>query len=374
MIRRVSIALLLVVALIVLCALSPGAQSAAPGLAPDVIARVEQVIARQMSLGRIPGLSISIVTDLQERWSNGYGLADLENMVPAKADRNYRYASIAKAMIATAIMQLVEAGKLDLDAPMQTYAPAFPKKQWPVTTRHLINNVSGVRAYKGAEFDSTQHYTNVTSTLDVFKNDPLSFEPGTKYFYSSYNFILLEAVLEGASGTSYPDYMRAHIFEPAGMDHTGLDDVFEILPNRTQGYRKLPNGALVNSNLADTSNKGALRGTVGDLAKFAIAYLSGRLVRPETVQDMFAIADVSKRSNQECDPIAYAKGWNTCMHGGEREIYHAGNQQRVTGLLYMRPARKVVVAMLCNLEAAPLTVRMAREISNIVLGETRTSE
>jgi CubicO group peptidase (beta-lactamase class C family) len=156
-IHRWSIVLPLAIAFVMLRAGSPWAQKAPAGLPPDVIDRIEKIITRQMSLGSIPGLSISIVVDLEERWSNGYGLADLENSVPAKATTNYRYASIAKAIIATAIMQLVEAGKLDLDAPIQRYVPAFPKKQWTVTTRHLINNVSGIRAYKGAEFDSTQH-------------------------------------------------------------------------------------------------------------------------------------------------------------------------------------------------------------------------
>jgi CubicO group peptidase (beta-lactamase class C family) len=346
-----------------------------PPLPADVIARVEKVVAAQMAEGHIPGLSIAISTDGQLRWEDAYGLADLENSVPAKAETTYRYASIKKAITAVAIMQLVEAGRLDLDVPVQTYVPSFPRKQWPVNTRHVLGHVAGLRGYEGEEQDSTKHYTKVIDTLAIFQDSPLLSEPGTKYLYSSYGYVLLEAIIEGASGQSWHEYLTEHIFRPAGMVRSRPDDVHAIIPDRTQGYRRLEGGDLVNSNLADTSNKGGLVGTVGDLIRFANAFLEGRLVKPATVADMFVVADASRRKNKVGNEIAYAKGWNTMTRAGstEKEIFHAGNQQRVTGLLYIRPDKKVVVAMLCNLEHAPLTVNMARRISEIVLGEGQPS-
>ena len=135
-------------ALLLLTALtfSPAALHAADGDLPrDVIQRIDTLVAGQMSRGGIPGLSIAIATDLKLRWSTGYGTADLENSVPATADTNYRLASISKSFIAVSVMQLVEQGKFDLDAPIQKYVPSFPQKQWPVTSRQLLGHVGGIR-------------------------------------------------------------------------------------------------------------------------------------------------------------------------------------------------------------------------------------
>src|SRR6201991_2136977 len=129
---------------------------AAQTLPADRLEKIEKAITATMSQQNIPGLSVAVVTDQKLRWSNGYGLADLENYVPAKAATVYRLGSISKTITAMAVMQLVEQGKLNLDAPIQAACPAFPQKQWPVTARQLLGHLAGVRHYKSdAEFDST---------------------------------------------------------------------------------------------------------------------------------------------------------------------------------------------------------------------------
>lgn len=343
------------------------AQTAEAGLPRNVIERVDQLVAGQMSRAKIPGLSIAIVTDLKLRWANGYGTADLENGVPATKETNYRLASISKTITAAAILQLVENGKLDLDAPIQRYVPTFPKKPWPVTARQLLGHVAGIRTYKPGEMENTHHYATLTEALTVFKDDPLEFQPGTSYLYSSEGYTILAVAVEGASGMNYFDYVRTHIFVPAGMEGARAESVSAIIPHRTQGYRKLPSGELVNSDLADMSSKAVTCATVGDLAKFAIAFLSGKLVSQETVADMFKVYPVTQRQIPG-GAMGYGMGWNVGPRQGnkELEVYKAGNQQRVTGLLYMRPERRCVVAILCNLEDAPLTVRFAREISDLL--------
>lgn len=342
------------------------------GLSPGVVEQIDREVTGQMSRADIPGLSIAVVTDLKVRWASGYGMADLENYVPATASTNYRLASISKTLIATAVLQLVERGQFDLDAPIQRYVPSFPVKQWPVTPRQLLGHTGGIRTYRPGEKDSTKAYASLTDALSIFKDDSLEYQPGTKYLYSTQGYTMLAVAVEGASGRNYFDYVRAHIFEPASMDHARPDSVSAIIPHRTQGYQKLPNGGLVNSGLADTSNKAVICGTVGDLAKFAIALLSGKLIRPETLTEMFAVYPVTQRRTT-AGLLGYCMGWNVMSREGAKdlEVFKAGNQQRVTGLLYMRPERKCVVAILCNLEDAPLTVVFARKISDIALGETK---
>ncbi|MBE3131982.1 MAG: beta-lactamase family protein [Acidobacteria bacterium] len=367
--------LVVVVALLSLVALSTSslsAQGAVPGLTPGQVARIEKLITSEMAAQGIPGVSIAIVTDLQLRWATGYGMADLENFVPATASTNYRLASIGKSVTATGVMQLAEAGKLDLDAPIQRYVPTFPQKKWPVTARQLLYHVAGVRTYKPGEMESTKYFPTLTEALTMFKDDPLEFEPGTKYLYSTQGYTLLAVAIEGASGMNYYDYVQKHVFEPAGMDSTQADRVAAIIPHRAQGYMRLKEGGeLRNSGLADTSNKAVLCSTVVDLAKFAVAFLSGKLVKSETVTEMWTVHPVTQRPKIA---MGFGMGFNVSWRGskpgeGEKEVYKAGNQQRVTGLLYMRPERKCVVALLFNLEDVGHGVLIARQISDITLDQ-----
>lgn len=271
---------------------------------------------------------------------------------------------------AIAFRQLVEAGKLDLDAPIQRYVPTFPQKQWPITARLLLTHTGGIRSYKPGEMESTRYYPTLTEALNVFKDDPLEYQPGTKQLYSSEGYTMLAVAVEDASGMNYFDYIRQHILEPAGMTRAVPDRVTDIMPHRTQRYKKLPNGELVNSGLADTSSKAVVSSTASDLARFAITLLSGKLVKPETVEQMFRLDPVTARRTPG-GLMGYSFGFNVIP--GENkldlQVFKAGNQQRVTGLLYMRPELPYALVMLCNLEDAPLSVKLADQISDIVLGE-----
>jgi CubicO group peptidase (beta-lactamase class C family) len=350
------------------------AQPAARGLPRSTIEKVERAISTEMSRQKIPGLSAAIVAKHQLQWSNGYGMADLENFVPAKSATVYRLASISKPITATAVMQLAERGKLDLDAPIQKYVPSFPQKPWPITARQLLGHLSGVRHYKDeAEFTSTRHYTNILETLNIFKDDPLLFEPGTKYLYTTYGYSLLGAAVESASGMKYVDYVRENIFGPAGMDRIRPDDVYEILPNRAQGYRKMPSGELRNSPLADTSSKipgGGFCSTVEDLARFAIAVQTDALVKRETLERMFTPQKTrdGKLASDAGDgrSTGYGLGWTIAVRKDHKEVWHGGAQPRVSTMLYMLPDEGVAVVLMSNLEGASL-VGLARQISDMLL-------
>jgi len=339
------------------------------GLSTTAVERVDELVKSQMAAAKIPGMSVAIVTDMQLQWAKGYGMADLENSVPATADTSYRLASISKTIIAAAVMQLVEEGKFDLDAPIQRYVPKFPKKKWPVTARQLLGHTGGIRTYKRGEKDSTQFYPTLTEALTLFQNDPLEYQPGTSYLYSTEGYVVLAVAVEGASGMNYYEYVRQHIFEPAGVRSMVHDSVSALIAHRSQGYAKLKSGELANSALADTSSKPVICSNVADLARYAIAFLSGKLVKTSTVEEMFKIYPVTERALPLGGTFGYSMGWNVAPRhdNHELEVWKAGNQQRVTGLLYMRPETRFALAMLCNLEDAPLTVKFARQISDAVL-------
>ena len=335
------------------------------GLPADKLEKIEKAITAQMSRQGIPGLSVAVVVDHKLRWSNGYGLADVENFVPAKAMTAYRLGSISKPITAAAVMQLVERGNLDLDAPIQKYCSAFPEKQWPVTARLLLGHLAGVRHYKNdTEFNSTRHYNNVVEGLEMFKNDPLLFEPGTKYSYTTHGFAVLGCAVEGASGMTFPDYERENVFKPAGMDRIRVDDVFDIIPNRAQGYQKTQSGELGNSGLADTSYKipgGGFISTVEDLAKFAIAMQTGVLVKKATFDMMW----ISQKT-RDGKATGYGMGWGVSERNGMKEVGHGGAQQRVSTYLYTIPEKGLAVVLMTNLEGVGLAA-LSREIADIIL-------
>jgi CubicO group peptidase (beta-lactamase class C family) len=335
-------------------------------LAPVRVQAVEAAIAAAMSAQKIPGLSVSVVTGGELRWSSGYGQADLENDVPATPETVYRLASVSKPITAVAAMQLVEQGKLDLDAPVQNYVPTFPEKPWPVTTRALLGHLAGIRHYAEGEFDSTRHYKSLLEGLALFQNDPLVQEPGTKYLYSTYGYTLVGAVVEAAAGIPFAQQLRKAVFEPAGMTGARVDDVLEIIPHRAQGYQKGSNGALENSGLADTSYKvpgGGLCATAPDLARFVVALWNGTLVRPETRRQMF-----TSQKTRDGKRTGYGLGWALSTgRQGRKEVFHRGDQQRVSTLLYTEPDRGVAVVLFANLEGigSPLYA-LAREVAEIV--------
>jgi serine beta-lactamase-like protein LACTB len=325
-------------------------------------AAIEPTVSAEMERLGIPGLTAALVVDGEVQWTKGFGIADIENAVPARAETIYRIASLSKAITAVAALQLAERGKLDLDAPIQRYVPSFPEKPWPLTSRQLLCHQSGIRHEAPDEWGSTRHYSGACDALDIFQDDPLLFAPGLRAEYSTYGFNLLGCVVESVSGMRFVDYLKEDVFGPAGMDQTRADDVFEIIPNRAAGYVRLGSGGLANSRLADTSNKipgGGLCSTATDIARFALAVQSGRLLKPETLKAM-----LTPQRTTDGHKTGYGLGFLLGNWRGRREVWHHGGQPRVSTLLYMQPDHRLALVFLANLEGvSPALTDLARTLS-----------
>lgn len=338
-----------------------------PGLNEARLAAVEHAVGAGMLRLGIPGLTAALAhaTAPDIVWSEGYGLSDVENDVPALPATAYRLASLSKPITAVAVMQLAEQERLDLDAPIQRYVPAFPEKSWPVSARRLLCHQAGVRHVADDEWGSTRHYTSVSAALEVFKDDPLQSQPGTRALYSTYGYNLLGAAVEGATGSAYLEHLRAAVLEPAGADGIRDDDPFDLVRHRAHGYRR-ERGELRNAILADTSNKvpgGGLLGTAADVARFGAALLAGRLVKPATLKRMFEPQRLA-----DGRPTEYTLGFRATLRRNRREIWHHGGQPRVSNLIYLVPERGLVVVLLSNLEGvAPGLLDLARELADLVL-------
>jgi serine beta-lactamase-like protein LACTB, mitochondrial len=335
------------IALILVFVVALTAALAAQSVPPEVVRQIDALVEQTRAAEQLPAVSVAIAVNGQVVFKKAYGWADLENSVPATTESLFRTASVAKPMTAVGALELVEQGKLDLDAPIQKYCPAFPQKPWPITTRELLGHLSGIRAYQNREIFSTVHYVNTIDGMSFFKDDPLLFEPGTKYAYSTYGYTVVGCVMEGASGEKYPEYMTEHVFKPAGMQHIAVDDVYNIVPHRAAGYSKL-NGKVINAPLMDSSYKipgGGYVTTAEDLTKFASAVMMGKLLKPETTTAMWTPQKTKDGSNTH-----YGMGWGKADLDGETIYAHSGDQPGTRTSLFVIPGRKMAFAVMINME------------------------
>src|SRR5205807_928544 len=325
-------------------------------LAPEKRTQIEQVISKFMAANQVPGLSAAVVVNGEYAWSAGFGMADLEEFVPATSQTLYRLASVSKPLTAVATMQLSERGKLDLDAPVQKYCPAFPQKEAPITTRLLLAHLSGIRHYKSdsnndPEVGNIKHFDDpIRGGLQFFANDPLLSKPGTKFNYTTHGYTLVGCAIEGASGAKYTDYMRDNIFLPTGMTHTVADDRYAIIPYRTRFYHKDNSGAVVNAEFLDSSYKipgGGWLSSADDMARFEVAMLNDRLIRRPSRDAMWTPQKASDGSEN-----GYALGWGRSdgKKTGLTDVGHGGGQQGTSTFIMLVPEQRAGVVILINMD------------------------
>lgn len=322
-------------------------------LNPRDVYQVERILTQAMTVHQIPGASIGVVMNGVPVWTHGYGMADVEGDSIATESTEYRLASVSKPLSAVAAMTLVQEHKLDLDAPVQKYCPAFPEKQWPITTRQLLSHTSGIRHYKAKDpsdgehgAENTKHYSSINDALSIFANDPLEFQPGSKFGYSTYGYTVVGCVIEGASGEKYFDYLRKSVLLPVGMPETVPDNLQTIVPNRTR-YYDLLDGRLINAGLMDDSYKipgGGLVSDVKDMSNFIASMLAHKIVTDQTTTLMWT--PVTK----ENDKRGYGLGFGVGDLHGWKTIAHSGGQKGTSTLVFMIPEKNFGVVILTNLE------------------------
>ena len=341
-------------------------------------AKIEVAISKFMVDSKAPGVSAAVVQDGELVWSAGFGMADLENSVPVTSQTLFRIGSISKPITATAAMGLWEHSKLDLDAPVQKYCPAFPQKPWPVTTRELLGHLGGVRYYRvpelpyaesqaDPEVGNTHHFEDgIAGGMKFFADDPLVAQPGTHFSYSTQGYTLVGCAIEGASGEKYTDYVRRNLLIPAGMLQTRPDDRFAVIPLRTRFYSKDKSGAVVNAEFLDASYKvpgGGWLSSAQDMARFEGAILNDRLVTSATRNIMWT----PQKPSDGLGRMVYGLGWGVGTTGGARDVGHGGSQQGTSASLLIAPDARAGVVVLTNSDAAGANA-LGPQLLKIVLG------
>ena len=355
---------------VVYCAfLAASSQAQEPRLSPEKRTKIEAAVSAFMADSHVPGLSVAVVENGEYEWGGGFGLADMENNVPASEHTLFRLGSISKSLTAAAAMELVERGKLDLDAPVQKYCPAFPQKPWPISTRQVMGHLGGIRHYKSDSQDdpeggNTKHFENtIQSGLDFFKNDAPVSEPGKQFHYSTQGYTLVGCVIEGASAEKYVEFVKQNVFVPAGMEATQADNRFAIIPYRTRFYRKTEAGVVQNADFLDSSYKipgGGWISSAKDMARFEVAILNDKLMHRATRDLMWTPLKPADGSKDE-----YALGWATGTEDGIAVAGHAGGQQGCSTQFLIAPTLRAGVVVLTNMEGADSS-QLAREILKVL--------
>lgn len=339
------------------------AEAPAPTAFAGAIAQAEATVARVMDEHAIPGMSVAVLIDGEIVWSEGFGFANLEHRIPVTTLTRMRIGSVSKPVTAAAVGRLVEQGRLDLDVPVQRYVPSFPEKRWPITTRQVAGHIAGIRHYRGDEFLTRDRFPTVTDGLEIFQDDPLLFEPGTDYTYSSYGWNLVSAVIEGVTGEGFLEYMRREVFEPLELRSIVAEHTDSIILHRADFYeRDDETGRVLNAEYVDNSYKWAGGGFISnteDIVRFGWAHLEGDFLRPETVELLF-----TSQHTADGSATNYGIGWRSGTDtAGRRWVGHTGGSVGGRAVLTIYPDARVVVAALANLGSAPMTPELAEKLA-----------
>lgn len=254
-----------------------------PRLSPAaLVAATREHVAALARDDRFSG-AVVIARNGETILDEAYGLADREARTPNTVDTQFRFGSMGKMFTAVSILQLAQAGKLDLTAPIGRYLPGYPNRDIAehVTVNNLLTHTGGTGNIFGPEFEA--HRLELKAPADyvtLYGARPARFAPGAQSEYSNYGFMLLGRIVETVSAQAYDDYIASHIFAPAHMTATGNQPETVRLPHRVTGYT-IQGGQLVS--VADTlpwsgTPAGGGYSTVGDLARFADALMANRLL------------------------------------------------------------------------------------------------
>lgn len=322
----------------------------------------EALLMKTTEESKSVGMAAGFSKDGMLKWADGKGLSDKEKKTLFTSTTITRIASISKPMTATAILQLWEQGKIDLNVSIQTYLPDFPKSEkGDITVKHLLQQSSGIGAYKSKkEINNTVDYPNLESATKLFRDRPLEFAPGTAFGYTSYGYTVLGLIVERVSGQTFGEYLQENIFQKAEMTQTSIEDCHTTYEGKSAIYHRNSKGKVKErkmTNLSDRIPGGGVQSTVEDILKFGDALIAGKLIKPATFAMMAVDMGLKKQGN------GYGMGFY--LYGKNPKygnvIGHSGAQLGCSGMLMLLPEVQTSIIVLSN------TSGTLQEVSNLAV-------
>lgn len=346
---------------------SRAAESSRPVGKEDMVAAIDAIAGEAISSGKSVGLSIGVERKGEIILARGYGLAEVENEVPATEHTVYRLGSITKQFTAVAILQLVEQGKLGLQDELTKFLPDYPTQGHEITIHHLLTHTSGIKSYTDLREKFLKHMRNDFTheeLIAMFSSEPFNFAPGEKFAYCNSGYYLLGVIIEKISGKTYEDYLKEHVFKPASLTETYYLSERPIVKHRAQGYGH-DKGKLVNDEWLSMDNPfaaGSLGSTVADMLKWQRALNADKLISHESHENMMTPATLNNGEKTK-----YGYGLFIAEFGGTKKIEHGGGINGFQTELAYYPEHDVTIVVLANTEGAAPNV-IEQKIAKKVMG------
>lgn len=313
--------------------------------------KVDDYIEAQMRQLHIPGLSLAVVRAGQTVKLRAYGLANVELNAPVTQDTIFEIGSITKQFTATAIMMLVEDGRVGLDDKISKYLDGLPAAWGGVTIRHLLTHSSGIQNYLLAPglFEATarpgQSHDDI-ARLFFARLQELDFQPGATWAYSNTGYLLLGNVIEKASGKSYWEFLEERIFRPLGMKASRSGEPAAIISGRAAGYEWTGNSFRNRAALTENAyGAGSIVSTAGDMAKWDAALYGEQLLKRTSLNQMWTPA---KAAGGALAPFNYGFGWFVDTYHGHRVVAHTGGTPGFSSAIYRFVDDRLTVIILTN--------------------------
>ncbi|MCZ6619712.1 MAG: serine hydrolase [Gammaproteobacteria bacterium] len=332
----------------------------APARADDIRAKLLAYMDSSAGARNFSG-SVMVTKGDEVLLSKGYGFANVEHEISNTPATKFRLGSITKQFTAMAVLILEERKKLRVEDPISEHLEDTPETWKDVTIHHLLTHTSGIHSFTNdkAYRENMMLPQSIDEMIARFRDEPLEFEPGSRFKYCNSGYFLLGAIIERASGESYEAFLKAAIFTPLGMKDSGYDHPRTILPRRASGYQR-EGGELINAPYLDMSQPyaaGALYSTVKDLVRWDQKLRAGELISEESHKKMFT-------------PFknGYAYGWNIRERFGHKQVGHGGGINGFNTSIARFPDQGVCSVVLSNMIPGPAG-QIAGDLAAIALGE-----
>ena len=350
-------------------AVACGSSSVAYAQATSAISdKASTYVRDEMQRQHIPGLALLVARGGKIVQAEGFGLSNVELQVPVKPETIFQSGSVGKQFTATAVMMLVEEGKVGLDDPLTKYFPDAPSSWKEVTVRELLSHTAGFGDYPET-FDFRKDWTEA-ELLKLVEGIPLAYPPGTKWDYSNLGYLTLGILIHRVTGEFYGDFLQQRIFHPLGMETTRIISEADIVPNRAAGYR-LVKGELKNQEwvapMLNTTADGSLYFSILDLAKWDAALYTEKLLKPSSFDQMWTPA---KLKSGQPNKAGYGFGWAIGDRHGHHVISHDGAWQGFQTTIARYVNDQLTVVVLANLaESNPSAI--ADHVADLYLSDAK---
>lgn len=319
----------------------------------SLISRMEHVIQSSVTDNQFMG---SVIVSLERKilLDKGFGYANLEWKIPNSPTTKFRLASLTKQFTATAILLLEEAGKLNITDLIKKHIPDTPSTWNNITIFNLLNHSSGIPDYSSFfDFVSTTTTKTPKQLIELFRNKPLDFQPGTQFSYSDSGYVLLGYLIETKCDQSYEDFVTKNIFKPLGMDDSGCDSHSTIISHRASGYIRGHN-SLCNANYLEMSilyAAASLYSTTQDLCRWVDRLFEGKIISSKSLKKMTTPFKLDYGLGVIIQPV-----------DGRKAIMHSGRIDGFNTMLIYFPENKLTIIVLANLNAIGF-VSVARDLA-----------